>query len=61
MNENTIDTAKSKYFLYIAIAFVALLMISNTVAVKLIGIGPFGVDPFHCTLTLFSELYVCAA
>ena len=41
MNENTIDTAKSKYFLYIAIAFVALLMISNTVAVKLIGIGPF--------------------
>ncbi|KKU72128.1 MAG: hypothetical protein UX98_C0019G0012 [Parcubacteria group bacterium GW2011_GWA2_47_26] len=41
MNENTIDTAKSKYFLYIAISFVALLMISNTVAVKLIGIGPF--------------------
>lgn len=41
MNENTIDIAKSKYFLYIAIAFVALLMISNTVAVKLIGIGPF--------------------
>jgi uncharacterized integral membrane protein (TIGR00697 family) len=31
----------SKYFLYIAIAFVAVLMISNTVAVKLIQIGPF--------------------
>ena len=30
-----------KYFLYIAIAFVAVLMISNTVAVKLIQIGPF--------------------
>lgn len=41
MNGNTVDIAKSKYFLYIAIAFVALLMISNTVAVKLIGIGPF--------------------
>lgn len=31
----------SKYFLYIAILFVAVLMISNTVAVKLIQIGPF--------------------
>lgn len=31
----------SKYFIYVAIAFVALLMISNTVAVKLIAIGPF--------------------
>ena len=30
-----------KYFLYIAILFVAVLMISNTVAVKLIQIGPF--------------------
>lgn len=33
--------ADSKYFLYIAILFVAVLMISNTVAVKLIQIGPF--------------------
>ena len=46
--ENNISTtqfdttkASGKYFLYVAIAFVALLMISNTVAVKLIGIGPF--------------------
>ena len=35
------DIAKSKYFQYIAIAFVALLMISNTVSVKLVGFGPF--------------------
>lgn len=31
----------SKYFLFVGILFVAVLMISNTVAVKLIGIGPF--------------------
>ena len=31
----------SKYFLYIAILFVAVLMVSNTVAVKLVQIGPF--------------------
>lgn len=30
-----------KYFLYIGILFVAVLMISNTVAVKLIQLGPF--------------------
>lgn len=30
-----------KYFIYIAIAFVTVLLISNTVAVKLIAIGPF--------------------
>lgn len=35
------DISNSKYFLYIAIAFVTLLLISNTVAVKLIAIGPF--------------------
>ncbi len=29
----------SKYYFYIAVAFVAILMISNTVAVKLIGLG----------------------
>ncbi|MGB8816280.1 MAG: queuosine precursor transporter [Minisyncoccia bacterium] len=29
----------SKYYLYIAVSFVAILIISNTVAVKLIGIG----------------------
>jgi len=32
---------QSKYFLYIAILFVAVLMISNTVAVKLFQLGPF--------------------
>jgi queuosine precursor transporter len=31
----------SKYFMYVAIAFVVILMISNTVAVKLVQIGPF--------------------
>lgn len=31
----------SKYFLYVAIVFVIVLMISNTVAVKLVQIGPF--------------------
>jgi queuosine precursor transporter len=40
--ESGSEVAKnSKYFLYIAIIFVAVLMISNTVAVKLISIGPF--------------------
>lgn len=34
-------SANSKYFLYIAILFVAVLMISNTVATKLVQIGPF--------------------
>ncbi|HRY31320.1 MAG TPA: queuosine precursor transporter [Candidatus Paceibacterota bacterium] len=39
--EPTSDISKnSKYYLYIAVAFVAILMISNTVAVKLIGLGP---------------------
>jgi len=42
LNEPRADVAQnSKYFLYIAILFVAVLMISNTVAVKLIQIGPF--------------------
>ncbi len=31
----------SKYFLYVSILFVVVLMISNTVAVKLVQIGPF--------------------
>jgi queuosine precursor transporter len=35
------DISKSRYFLYVAILFVAVLLISNTVAVKLIQIGPF--------------------
>lgn len=41
MNENITDLSRSRYFLYIAIAFVALLIISNTVAVKLVAVGPF--------------------
>lgn len=32
---------KSKYFLYVAILFVVVLMISNTTASKLIQLGPF--------------------
>ena len=40
---NQLDPTKehSKYFLYIAILFVAVLMISNTVATKLFQLGPF--------------------
>src|SRR3989338_5124392 len=45
MNENDIKNKdvsnRSKYFLYVAILFVATLMISNTVAVKIIQIGGF--------------------
>jgi uncharacterized integral membrane protein (TIGR00697 family) len=41
MTPETLAATHSKYFLYIAILFVAVLMISNTVAVKLIQIGPF--------------------
>lgn len=41
MNETTADIAKSKYFLYIAILFVAVLMISNTTATKLVEFGSF--------------------
>jgi uncharacterized integral membrane protein (TIGR00697 family) len=32
---------KTKYYFFIAVAFVALLLISNTVAVKIIALGPF--------------------
>lgn len=35
------QNSASTYFLYIAILFTALLLISNTVAVKLVQIGPF--------------------
>lgn len=35
------STPGGKYFLTIAVAFTALLLISNTVAVKLVQIGPF--------------------
>ncbi len=40
---NQFDPTKghSKYFLYIAILFVVVLMISNTVATKLFQLGPF--------------------
>lgn len=37
----TLIASQSKYFLYIAILFVAVLMISNTTAVKLVAFGPF--------------------
>ncbi len=32
-----------KYFLYVAVAFVAVLMVSNTVAVKIVSLGDFTV------------------
>lgn len=38
------DFMQSKYFLYIAIAFVMVLMISNTVATKIFHLGPFAFD-----------------
>ena len=41
---NSKNYHNSKYFLYIAILFVAVLMISNTTAGKLIEIGPFVVS-----------------
>ncbi len=41
MQTQTLNQKQPRYLLYIAIAFVALLMISNTVAVKLVEIGPF--------------------
>jgi queuosine precursor transporter len=44
-NDPLIDIShKSKYFLYIAILFVAVLMISNTTASKIIELGPFVVS-----------------
>ena len=42
--QQTVNTTHSKYFLYIAILFVAVLMISNTTGVKLIELGPFVVS-----------------
>lgn len=43
ISTNQLDPTKghSKYFLYIAILFVVVLMISNTVATKLFQLGPF--------------------
>lgn len=41
---DSLPEMRSKYFFYIGILFVAILMISNTVAVKLIQIGPFSLD-----------------
>jgi uncharacterized integral membrane protein (TIGR00697 family) len=45
----------SKYFLYIGIAFVAVLMISNTVAVKIVHIGPL---VFSGAIFLFPISYI---
>src|SRR3989344_6640774 len=42
--QQTVNTTHSKYFLYIAILFVAVLMISNTTGVKIIQLGPFVVS-----------------
>ncbi len=41
MNESSVAISKdSKYFLFIGVLFVAVLMISNTIAVKIVQIGP---------------------
>lgn len=54
--EPSIDISKnSKYFLYIAILFVAILMISNTTASKLIEFGPFAVSG---AIIIFSISYI---
>jgi uncharacterized integral membrane protein (TIGR00697 family) len=54
--EPTSDISKnSKYFLFIAIAFVAVLMVSNTAAVKLIQVGPF---VFAGTIIIFPISYI---
>lgn len=44
-----------KYFFYVAIAFVAVLMVSNTVAAKLIELGPF---VFAGAIFLFPLSYI---
>jgi uncharacterized integral membrane protein (TIGR00697 family) len=41
MDNAAFDTRNSAYFFYISVAFVAMLMIANTVAVKLFSFGPF--------------------
>lgn len=41
MNTPNTIAEKSKYFIYIAIAFVTVLIISNTVGSKIVQIGPF--------------------
>ena len=45
----------SKYFLYIAILFVVVLMVSNTIAVKLFQIGPFF---FTGAIMIFPIIYI---
>lgn len=55
MNEDRVTVSQSKYFLYFAIALVAILMISDTVASKLIQIGPF---VFSGSIVLFPITYI---
>ena len=45
----------SKYYFYVAILFVATLMISNTVAVKLVGLGPM---VFSGAFIIFPVVYI---
>src|SRR3989344_4824711 len=59
-NNNSINRLNSnkehsKYFLYISILFVAVLMVSNTIAVKLFQIGPFF---FTAAIIIFPISYV---
>lgn len=43
MEKSIEEAGGARYFIYVAIAFVVVLMISSTVAVKLVQIGPFTV------------------
>lgn len=51
----TADISKSKYFFYIAILFVAVLMISDTVGVKLVQIGGWA---FSGAIFIFPISYI---
>lgn len=46
---------RSKYFIFIAILFVTVLMISNTVAVKIVQVGPFS---FAGAIFIFPISYI---
>lgn len=50
-----VSEANFKYFIYVAIVFVAVLMVSNTVAVKLIQLGPF---VFAGAILIFPVTYI---
>lgn len=55
MNDQISETGNYRYFIYIAVAFVALLMISNTVATKIIQLGSFS---FAGAILIFPLSYI---